>query len=216
MKTAILFDLDGTLLDTLQDLTDAVNYALSQYDCPARTPREIRSYLGNGAKQLMALSLPEGHGLDVDAVLATYRAYYDAHCQVATKPYGGVVEALASLSQKYAVAVVSNKPDSAVKPLCRQYFGDIYALGETADCPRKPAPDMLHRAKAALGADHCVYVGDSEVDVLTAKNAGCPCVAVTWGFRDEPELIAAGAQYLCHRGQDLPEIIETILGEAHG
>ncbi len=216
MKTAILFDLDGTLLDTLQDLTNSVNYALAQYDCPPRTPQEVRSYLGNGAKQLIALALPEGNSLDVDAVLATYRAHYDAHCQEATRPYEGIVEALEALAQKYAVAVVSNKPDSAVKPLCRQYFGSIYALGETTDCPRKPAPDMLYRAMAALRADRCVYVGDSEVDVLTAQNAGCPCVAVTWGFRDQPELVEAGAQYLCHRTQDLPKIIETILGEAHG
>ncbi len=216
MRTAVLFDLDGTLLDTLQDLTNSVNYALAQYDCPPRTPREVRSYLGNGARQLIALALPEGHSLDVDAVLKTYRAHYDAHCQEETRPYEGIVEALEILKKSYAVAVVSNKPDSAVKPLCRQYFGDVFALGETADCPRKPAPDMLYKAMKAIDADRCIYVGDSEVDVLTAHNADTPCVAVCWGFRDEEELVAAGAKYLCHRAEDLPELIKTIAGETYG
>ncbi len=216
MKTGILFDLDGTLLDTLQDLTDSVNYALDVYGCPPRTSVEIRSYLGNGAKQLIALALPEGHSLDVDTVLATYRAHYDAHCQDKTRPYDGILESLAILSKKYPLAVVSNKPDSAVKPLCREYFGDIFSLGETTDCPRKPAPDMLHKAMAAIGAEHCIYVGDSEVDVLTGRNAGFPCIAVSWGFRDRPELEKAGAEYICDDAAALPAIIEKILGETNG
>ncbi len=216
MKTGILFDLDGTLLDTLQDLTDSVNYALDVYGCPPRTPREIRSYLGNGAKQLIALALPEHHSLDVDTVLATYRAHYDAHCQDKTRPYAGILEALSVLSKKYPLAVVSNKPDSAVKPLCRSYFGEIFALGETADCPRKPAPDMLHKAMSAIGAEACIYVGDSEVDVLTGRNAGFPCIAVSWGFRDRPELEEAGAEFICNEPMELPATIEKILGETNG
>ncbi len=216
MKTGILFDLDGTLLDTLQDLTDSVNYALAVYGCPPRTPWEVRSYLGNGARQLVALALPEGHSLDVDAVLKTYRARYDAHCQDKTRPYEGILAALAGLGEKYPLAVVSNKPDSAVKPLCSQYFGKIYALGETSDCPRKPAPDMLYKAMQTIGVTSCIYVGDSEVDVLTGKNAKMPCIAVSWGFRDREELEAAGAQYICDRPAELPGMVEKILGETNG
>ena len=111
------------------------------------------------------------------------------------------------------MAVVSNKPDSAVKPLCRDYFGDIYALGETADCPRKPAPDMVYKAMAAIGVDRCIYVGDSEVDVITANNAGVPCLSVPWGFRDEAVLLEAGAKYICRSGAELPAAIRRIAGE---
>lgn len=216
MKTAILFDLDGTLLDTLQDLTDSVNYALDQYGCPHRTPQEVRGYLGNGARQLIALALPQGHSLDVDAVLSTYRGHYNAHCQDKTKPYEGILEAMAQLEKHYSLAVVSNKPDQAVKLLCPRYFGDVFALGEAADCPRKPAPDMLYKAMKAIGAENCVYVGDSEVDVLTAKNAGCPCIAVSWGFRDRAVLEEAGAKYICDHPAQLPGMVESVLGENHG
>ena len=112
---------------------------------------------------------------------------------------------------------MSNKPDAAVKALCAQEFPGIFALGETPDCPRKPAPDSLYRAMAAIGAERCVYVGDSEVDVVTAKNAGVPCLSVLWGFRDEPELLAAGAKHLCREPGKLPEAIRAILKEAdHG
>lgn len=216
MKIGILCDLDGTLLDTLEDLTDAVNYALAQFGCPAVTARQVRSYLGNGAKQLIALSLPEDRRQETDAVLAVYKPYYDVHCQIKTRPYDGIPEALAQLQEKYPVAIVSNKPDSAVKPLCAQYFPGIYALGEDAGCPRKPAPDMLYKAMAAIDVDTCVYVGDSEVDVLTAKNAGAACLSVLWGFRDEPELAENGAVYFCRRAADMPAMIEKILGEWHG
>lgn len=216
MNIGILFDLDGTLLDTLQDLTDSVNYALAQFSCPPRTPMEVRSFLGNGAKQLIALSLPGENPPDVDAVLAVYKKYYNAHCQIKTAPYTGIPEALTQLKQKYTVAVVSNKPDPAVKPLCAQYFPGVYALGETADCPRKPAPDMLYKAMRDIAVDQFVYVGDSEVDVLTARNAGAPCVAVSWGFRDREDLVASGAKYICDNPAQLPEIIEKIIGEIHG
>lgn len=216
MKIGVVFDLDGTLLDTLQDLTDSVNYALARFGCPARTPREVRSYLGNGARQLIALSLPGENPPDVDAVLAVYKEYYQDHCRIRTRPYGGIPEALTRLGEKYAVAVASNKPDAATKSLCALYFPGIYALGEAAGCPRKPAPDMIFKAMAAVGAEKCVYVGDSEVDVLTAKNAGLPCVSVCWGFRDREELEQCGARYLCGDPAELPALIDRIVEERYG
>jgi len=216
MRIGILFDLDGTLLNTLDDLTDAVNYALARFDCSPRTPQQVRSYLGNGAKQLIALSLPETNAPDVDAVLDVYRTYYNAHCQIKTGPYDGIPEALKKLGDKYPLAVVSNKPDSATKPLIAQYFPGIYALGEKSDCPRKPAPDMLKRAMSDIGVEACVYIGDSEVDVLTARNTGVPCIAVSWGFRDREILEESGAAYICDDPAQLVEMIETIVGEFNG
>ena len=216
MRIGILFDLDGTLLDTLGDLTDSVNYALAQFGCASRTPAEIRSFLGNGAKQLIALSLPEADTPDVDAVLDVYRTYYNAHCQIKTGPYAGIPEALKKLGEKYSIAVVSNKPDSATKPLIAQYFPGIHALGEKSDCPRKPAPDMLKKAMADIGVESCIYIGDSEVDVLTARNTGVPCIAVSWGFRDRDVLEESGAAYICDDPTQLVQMIETIVGEING
>ena len=181
MKTGILFDLDGTLLDTLEDLLDATNYALAAYDFPPRTLPELRRFVGNGAWNQMRLSVPEGTPAEtIQAVLDTYKPYYTNHCQIKTAPYAGIPAVLASLGEKYPLAIVSNKPDGAVKELCARYFPGIYALGERSDCPRKPAADMLKKAMEAIGAERCIYVGDSEVDVLTAKNAGVPCLCVTW------------------------------------
>ena len=210
--TGILFDLDGTLLDTLEDLTDATNYALAAHGYPARTRAEIRRFVGNGALNQIRLSLPEGSSeAAVAEVLNTYKPYYTAHCQCKTAPYSGVPEALAVLKERYPIAIVSNKPDAAVKALCADFFPGIYSLGETADCPRKPAPDMVYKAMAAIGADRCIYVGDSEVDVLTAKNAGVPCVSVLWGFRDREDMEAAGGSIFCENTADLAGCIEETI-----
>ncbi len=212
MKTGIIFDLDGTLLDTLEDLKDAVNYALAQFDCPGRTAREVCSFVGNGVAKLIERALPgAANDPDPKEVLAVYHTYYNANCQVKTAPYPGILDVLAILGEKYPLAIVSNKPDVAVKSLCRLHFGDIYARGETADCPRKPAPDMVFQTMEKLGLDSCIYVGDSEVDVQTAKNANVPCVSVTWGFRTQAQLQEAGAEYLCHEAAQLPQIIEEII-----
>jgi phosphoglycolate phosphatase len=208
MKVGILFDLDGTLLDTLADLTDATNYALRAHGYPERTISEIRRFVGNGAANQMRLSVPEGE--DFAPVLATYKPYYDAHCQIKTAPYAGVLDALAELKD-YPMAVVSNKPHSAVTVLAKQYFGDIYARGEQADCPRKPAPDMVLRTMQELGIEKCVYVGDSEVDVRTARNAGVPCLAVLWGFRDKQVLEAEGAEFFCDDPKNLANDIKKII-----
>lgn len=209
MKTiGILWDLDGTLLDTLQDLADATNFALRAHGCPQRTLAEVRQFVGNGAGRLIRLAA--GDHADPEAVLATFRPYYDAHCRVNTKPYEGIPEALAALGREYPMAIVSNKPDSAVKLLSADYFGGIFARGEDADCPRKPAPDMVRQAMAAIGVEKCIYVGDSEVDIATAKNAGVPCLSVLWGFRDRDALTAAGAEHFCETPADLPAAIEKL------
>ena len=212
MKTGILFDLDGTLLNTLEDLLDATNYALAQCGYPKRTLPELRRFVGNGAENQIRMSLPAGASPEeVGRVLRIYKPYYTAHCQVKTRPYDGVLEALEVLKAKYPIAVVSNKPDSAVKALCAQMFPGIFALGETPDCPRKPAPDMVYKACQAIGADTCVYVGDSEVDVVTAKNAVVPCLSVLWGFRDKADIEGAGGSHFCENPAQLTEKIEEII-----
>ena len=209
MKVGIIFDLDGTLLDTLEDLCDSVNYALGVHGHPARTLEEVRRFVGNGIGNLILRAAPEG--ADADAVLQTFRGYYHAHDQVKTRPYAGISAALEAVREKYPVAVVSNKVDSAVKPLCRNFFPGVYALGETEGCPRKPAPDMVFQAMQAIGVEKCLYIGDSEVDVATAANAGAECLCVTWGFRDREDLIAAGGKYFCDDPKDLLRMIESIL-----
>lgn len=209
MKTGILWDLDGTLLDTLEDLADAVNFALQQFGYPERSIEEIRCFVGNGARRLIERSVPAGG--DADAVFDTFRTYYDTHCRIKTRPYDGIMEALQKLGEKYPMAVVSNKPDSAVKPLCAEYFPGLYARGESTDCPRKPAPDMVFKAMEAIGVESCIYVGDSEVDVLTARNAGVPCLSVLWGFRDRAEIMDAGGSHFCEDTAKLVEKLEELI-----
>ena len=212
MKTVILFDLDGTLLDSLGDLTDSTNYTLAQYGCPSHTMDEIRSFVGNGAEYLIRKALP---GLDTDPdvaeALATYKAYYATHARIKTKPYDGILEAMAEISKKYPIGIVSNKPDKATKLLSKELFGNIPAWGESEDCQRKPAPDMLYKAIKEMGAETCIYVGDSEVDVATAKNAGVKCLSVLWGFRDKQCLIDAGADRFCEDPADMAKMIEEMV-----
>ena len=210
MKTAILFDLDGTLLDTLADLADAVNETMRRYGCPEHSCRQIRAMVGNGVRNLILSALPEEKKAMVDEILPYFRTYYAAHTRDKTCPYPGIPETVEQLRREYPVAVVSNKPDAQVKSLCREFFGEIYALGERADCPRKPAPDMIRRAMEALGAERCVYVGDSEVDIKTAANAGVPCLSVLWGFRDREVLEAAGAAHFCAAPEQLQNCIRKI------
>ena len=208
-KTGILFDLDGTLLNTLEDLADSVNHVLADFGYSGRTLEEVRQFVGNGAGRLIARAVPAG--ADPVPVLAAFQAYYAAHCQIKTRPYDGIPEALGRLGQKYPIAIVSNKPDIAVKALCAGLFPGILAMGESAGCPRKPAPDMVRKAMEAIGADTCVYVGDSEVDVLTAKKAGVPCLSVLWGFRSRTDIEAAGGTHFCEAPALLEEKIEEIL-----
>ena len=218
MSIGILFDLDGTLLDTLEDLTDSVNHTLRQFGCPERTLEEIRSFVGNGAYQLIARSLPgTENDPPAEEVLSVYQDYYRQHSQCKTAPYPGILEQLREIAGRYPVAIVSNKPHGAVKSLCREFFGEIYALGQTDDCPHKPAPDMLFRAMGDIGVDRCVYVGDSEVDVATARNAGVPCLSVLWGFRDQACLENAGATHFCTEPASLSRALEALAkGEENG
>ena len=209
MKTGILFDLDGTLLDTLEDLHDAVNYTLQSFGYPRRSLEEVRRFVGNGAYRLIAQAVPDDG--DVEGAFAAFQPYYREHCQIKTKPYDKIMTALAMLAKEFSLAIVSNKPDAAVKALCSQYFPGIYARGESADCPRKPAPDMVFKAMEAIGVERCIYVGDSEVDVITAQNAGVPCLSVLWGFREKEEMEAVGGKHFCLRPEDLPDCIRNML-----
>ena len=214
MNIGILWDLDGTLLDTLADLADAVNFALTQKGYPERSYKEVRDFVGNGALNLMRRSVPEGTGEeDVLDTLQIFRDYYQDHAMVKTGPYAGVGEVLQEISKKYPCAIVSNKPDEAVKALCARFFPGIQAVGERAGVPRKPAPDMVQKAMAELGVETCIYIGDSEVDVLTARNAAVPCLSVLWGFRDEEVLADAGATHLCREPSALLSMIEEIIKE---
>ena len=208
MKIGLLFDLDGTLLDTLGDLTDATNYALRQFGFAERSEAEIRSFVGNGARNLIlqAMGVAEDDPR-IDTVLAVYKQYYDAHCQIRTAPYPGIPEVLAQLTD-FPIAIVSNKPHVATTMLAERYFPGIYARGEQAGITRKPAPDMLFKTMEDLGVEKCVYIGDSEVDILTAKNAGAPCVSVLWGFRDREQLTEGS--HFCEDVAQLPEMIRKI------
>lgn len=212
--TGLIFDLDGTLLNTLEDLTDATNYALGCFGCPSRSLGEIRRIVGNGAKNQILKSLPgTPDDPDPEAVLSVYKSYYNTHCQVKTAPYPDIVDALEFLRQQYPIAIASNKPDSAVKALCEFWFPGIPALGERDGCPRKPAPDMVWEAMRMLQVDRCIYIGDSEVDITTAANAGVPCLSVLWGFRDQDALLSAGAEFFCDVPQNLIHRISEM--EAH-
>lgn len=208
--TGILFDLDGTLLNTLDDLMDAVNHTMEVFGYPRHSREEVRRFLGNGARQLLQLSVPQGR--DWQEPLAAFQSYYREHCQIKTAPYPGIMEALYAL-KKYPLAIVSNKPDAAVKKLCAQYFPGIYAQGEHPGCPRKPSPDMVRIAMEHIGVDRCIYVGDSEVDVLTAHNAAVPCLSVLWGFRDRVEIQAAGESRFCETSAQMPAMLEEMIKE---
>ncbi len=216
-KKAVVFDLDGTLLDTLDDLTGAVNYFLTKHGYPVRTKSDIRRFLGNGARELIRCSLPESVDEDVlSEYLKEYVEYYNAHSRIETKPYDGVLELLDELKGKgIATVVVSNKPDVAVKELCREYFGDLvdFALGDRDDIERKPSAAPVQYAMNAVGCDRGVFVGDSEVDILTAKNAGLPCVSLTWGFRDRDVLEESGGYCFADNAEQLKACIFELLSE---
>lgn len=207
-NTAI-FDLDGTLLNTLEDLADAVNVSLNQMGWPARTLDEIRRFVGNGIERLIRQAVPTGIGeTDVLQCLSIFREHYAAHMADKTAPYPGILPLLRTLrEQGVATAVVSNKFDAAVKRLCVDCFPGLIqaAAGESDTAPRKPHPAMVFQALRALGASPAgaVYVGDSDVDIQTAQNAGLPCLSVTWGFRDESFLRAHGACTLIRRPEEL-------------
>ena len=211
---AIIWDMDGTILDTLSDLHDSINHLLRTNGYEERTFEETRCSVGNGIRQLVALSVPNGEeNPDFERLFGEFREYYSAHCQIKTRPYEGISETLDELrALGIKMAVVSNKIDTAVKELAAEFYPQLdYALGEMEGVPRKPAPDMVERALSELGVtkSEAVYIGDSEVDVLTAKNSGLSCISVLWGFRKKEELLPHGADVFV----DNPfEIIKLILG----
>ena len=207
----VLFDLDGTLLDTLEDICGAANHTLRELGYPERTLAEMRRFVGNGAEMQMRRAL--GADADEETVakaLALYKPYYAAHCQIKTKPYAGVLELMAALkAEGFRLAVVSNKPDATTKTLAARFFPGLPAFGQRDDVPPKPAPDLVFHALDTLGvatAD-AVYVGDSEVDVATARNAGLPLAAVSWGFRGRQALAEAGAAVIVDTAVELLEVL---------
>lgn len=196
---AVIFDMDGTLLDTLADITDSVNEALKVHGLPMRTSDEIRRFVGNGARQLIARAIPEGESNPLfETTLAIYKTYYDYHCKDNTGPYEGITQLLKELKRRdFKIGVVSNKPDHMVKKLSKEYFGEFIdvAIGEKEGVNRKPAPDTLFEAMKEMGVEkeECVFIGDSDVDIATAANAATRFIAVTWGFRDGSFLKNNGA-----------------------
>jgi phosphoglycolate phosphatase len=199
--TTYIFDLDGTLLNTLDDLAAATNHALRCHHMAERTSDEVRRFVGNGVGKLIERAVPEGTGREeTQRVLATFQSYYLQHSLDATCPYPGIPDMLAVLRERGCrLAVVSNKFDAATKVLCNHFFHGMIevAIGEheAQGIRKKPAPDTVIEALRQLGVtkDGAVYVGDSDVDVLTAHNSGLPCISVLWGFRDRPFLLAHGA-----------------------
>ena len=197
-----IFDLDGTLLDTLADLATAVNYALRQHGMPEHTIDDVRRFVGNGVRKLMERAIPDGEkNPDFEATFATFREYYMHHSLDTTRPYPGIIETLEALKEQGCrLAVVSNKMMAATKELCQHFFADTIevAIGENeaAGIRKKPAPDTVFEALRQLGEekDSAVYVGDSDVDLETASNSGLPCISVLWGFRDRDFLIQHGAK----------------------
>lgn len=211
----IIWDLDGTLLNTLDDLMDSANAALSHYGIEKRTRDEIRAFVGNGVLKLMEQAVPQGREHpDFEDIYAFFKEHYGKNCNNKTKIYDGLENVLKGFyASGYKMAIVSNKLDSAVKALNGLYFSDIIsvAIGEAEDrgIKKKPAPDTVFEAMRMLGAekDKTVYIGDSEVDILTAANAGIDCISVLWGFRDEKELLKNGAAALVKTPEELESYI---------
>lgn len=212
MYKAVIFDLDGTLLNTLGDLHAAVNFALKSFGFPERTLDEVRRFIGNGVKKLMERSTPENTDEETNArCLDCFREYYLKHMADTTAPYEGVNDLIAVLKATgVKTAVVSNKLHPAVVGLCEDYFKDIdCAIGVSVEEERKPNPVNVLKVLRHfdLTADECIYVGDSEVDVQTAHNASLKCIGVTWGFRDERELIENGADFIARTAKEVYELI---------
>lgn len=211
----VIFDMDGTLLNTLDDLADSVNYMLREFDYPLRTVKEVGDFVGNGVERLIRLAVPTGTPDEkIMRCMDVFKTHYAAHMQDKTRPYEGICELLGELkAEGVKTAVLSNKFDTAVKKLAGEYFGDLLqdAVGESDRVRKKPAPDGIFAAMKKLGAlpEETVYVGDSEVDVRAAKNAKVACIGVTWGFRDKSVLVAEGADIIVSHPQQIITIVRT-------
>jgi len=206
---AVLFDMDGTVLDTLADLTNAINHTLSDYGMPLLEKRQVAQYLGNGAAYLMSRAVPEGTPDALrEEMLRAYQPWYDSHCAILTAPYPGIVPLMKALREAgVKQAVISNKQDTAVKQLAAQHFPGLLetAVGESETVRRKPNPDAVLAALREMGVEKrdAVYVGDTEVDLRTAENAGLACAVVGWGFRTEEQLHEAGARRIFRSAEEL-------------
>lgn len=215
MKNTVIFDLDGTLLNTLNDLADSVNFALDTCNYPKRTLEEIRTFVGNGVKILIKKSVPNGtDNKNIDMCLNIFKNHYSKNMQNKTNPYDGILELLSYLKENnIKTAVVSNKFDTAVKALSNNYFGKLISVAvgenEKAGIAKKPAPDSVFAVLKLLNSkkDESIYVGDSETDIKTAKNAGLISVGVTWGFRTREILINEGANYIINTPKELIKIL---------
>ncbi len=211
MKKAVIFDLDGTLLNTLDDLADSTNYALSRFGYPTRTIEEVRQFVGNGVAKLIERAIPEGkNNPNFEKCLAIFKENYAQNMYNKTAPYNGILEMLSNLKSKgIKIAVVSNKFDLAVKELCKKYFEGFidFAAGENEaqGIKKKPAPDTVISVlnEFNFASEDAVYVGDSDVDIMTAKNSKMPCISVTWGFRDEKFLLENGATILINAPSEI-------------
>ncbi len=212
MKKFVIFDLDGTLLNTLEDLKDSTNYAMCNFGYQKRTLDEVRSFVGNGVRKLIERAVPKDCQ-NVDECLECFKTHYSENMYNKTAPYEGILEVLKELREKgLKIGVVSNKFDSAVKELCEKYFQGLIdiAIGQSDEIAKKPAPDGVLKAMEILGAqkEFTIYVGDSDVDVETAKNAVLPCLGVTWGFRDRANL--SGADFIIDRPSDIIDVIMSV------
>lgn len=208
-----IFDLDGTILDTLEDLADSTNYALHQCGYPERTIDEVRRFVGNGIRNLIRRAVPEGASeADIDQVHDIFTGHYKVHCADKTRPYEGIQEALKTLREAgVKTAVVSNKADYGVQELCSQYFPGMFdfAVGERIGILRKPAPDSVNEVLRVLQVERekAVYIGDSEVDVKTAANAGMDHIIVTWGFREKGFLAECGAARFVEKPAEIVSLV---------
>lgn len=213
MINTVIFDLDGTLLNTLEDLKNSTNYALSQFGFPTHSTEDIRKFVGNGVKKLIERAVPKNCDTKTTVkCLEIFKEHYSKNMYNNTKPYNSIIEILKELKNNGAkIAVVSNKFDSAVKKLCSIYFGNLIdvAIGQSENIPAKPLPNGVFKAIELLNTEKSsvIYIGDSEVDVATAKNANIPCIGVTWGFRDEQDL--AGANFIINKPSELIDIIKN-------
>lgn len=212
-KRYAIFDLDGTLLDTLDDLTDSMNYILGKHNFPLRTRDEVRNFVGNGVRKLVERAVPPEYKADeefIDKFYDDFSLYYNSHSDIKTSPYPGTLDMLDKLIHSdFDIAIVSNKIDSAVKSLSAKFFGERIksAIGEKPSVRHKPEPDMVFMAMVEMGADkeNSIYIGDSEVDIQTAKNSGIPCISVLWGFKDRKFLEDSGATVIVESMEELGE-----------